>query len=97
MNTILEVTEVCGDTGSKFLVTLQSQEGDQNVQLRPVFLDQLLVLRHFSDPTIARPVRVGIIVETDIDVIVIGDFLEFLGNVVGDEEEGKLRVFKGYT
>jgi len=62
-------------------------------ELRPVFLDQFLVLRHFSDPTMARPVRVGVIAEADIDVIVISDFLEFLRSVVGDEEEGKLRVF----
>jgi len=64
-------------------------------KLRPVFLDQFLVLGHFGGPAIARPIRSGAIAEADIDVLVVCDFITFLGDVVDDEDEGKLRIFEG--
>jgi len=66
-----------------------------NIQLRPVFLDHFLVLGHFGGPAIARPIRSGAIAEADIDVLVVCDFITFLGDVVDDEDEGKLRIFEG--
>ena len=66
-----------------------------DVQLRPVFLDQLLILRHFCNPAVTCPICVGMITETDVNVIVIVNFVEFCRNVVGDEDESKLRVFEG--
>lgn len=50
-----------------------------------MFLNQLSVLRHPRDPAIAGPVRGGVIAESDVDVCVIVDLVEFVGGVVGDE------------
>ena len=60
-----------------------------------MFLDQLFILRHSRGTTITRPIRVRVIAEADVDVLVICKFLEFLGNIIGDEDEIKLGVFKG--
>jgi hypothetical protein len=60
-----------------------------------VFLNQFLILCHFSDPTITGPIRGRAIPEADVDVFVVGNFVAFLGNVINDEDESKLRVFKG--
>lgn len=60
-----------------------------------MFLDQFLILRHLRSAAVACPIRAGVITEADVDVIVIVNFVEFSRNIVGDEDESKLRVFEG--
>jgi hypothetical protein len=36
-----------------------------------------------------------VVAETNVDVIIVRDFLKFIGNIVGDEDESKLIVFEG--
>jgi hypothetical protein len=61
-----------------------------------VFLDQLLILSHLRNPAVACPICARVIAEADVDMIVIVNFVEFSRNVVGDEDESKLRVIEGY-
>lgn len=61
-----------------------------------MFLDHFFILRDFCDSGEASPVRSGVITEADVDVRVMFDFVEFVGDVVSDEGECELGVFESY-
>jgi len=95
VDAILEITEICRVAirlPCQPIVARSRNKADE--QSRPVLFDQLLILRHFRYPTITRPVGGRGVTKADIDVVIISDFLELIGNIVCNEDKIQLRVFE---
>jgi hypothetical protein len=61
----------------------------------PVFLNQLLVLADLSLAGVRSPAGGGRVAEADVDVRVMFDFVEFVADVVSEEDKVTLSVVLG--
>lgn len=55
--------------------------------MRPVLFDQLLVPADFRLSRVRSPIGRGGVVEADVDIGVVLYFVEFVADVVGEEDE----------
>lgn len=62
--------------------------------MTPVFRDEILVLADTRSTTVGCPVCCGLVVEGDVDVGVVLEFVKLVGSFVGDEDEIHLTVRK---
>lgn len=62
--------------------------------LRPVLLDFFFVLCDLGDTAIACPIASFVVAETDVDVIVVCNFMEFARGIISDEDERELVVLE---
>lgn len=50
-----------------------------------MLLNQLAILRHFRDATVAHPVGCTVIREADIDMLIVCNLVKLVGDIVADE------------
>lgn len=62
-----------------------------------MLLNFFFVLCDLGDTAIARPIASFVVAETDVDVIVVCDFMEFARGIISDEDERELVILESWV